>query len=84
MPIKPQNDAVVNTDTAIDATAMHRLTPEMACLAESVLQAVLHRQGQDPWPLGGICTPDDLAGRVGQTVTASGFGAEESTCRRWR
>lgn len=59
---------------------MHRLTPDMERLAESVLQSVLHRQGQDPWPLGETRSPEELAARVGQTVTAAGLGAEGALC----
>ena len=83
MPIDSQNEALANAVSTIDPTAMHRLTPEMARLAEAVLQAVLHRQEQDPWPLGGIRTPDDLAARVGHTVTATGLGAE-GALRLWQ
>jgi L-2,4-diaminobutyrate decarboxylase len=63
-------------DTAHDPAAMHRLTPEMEHLAQRVLQAVLHRQAQDPWPLGETRSREDLAARVGQTVTSDGLGVE--------
>ncbi|MCA9880320.1 MAG: hypothetical protein KC442_21140 [Thermomicrobiales bacterium] len=66
-----------------DPTAMHRLTPEMARLAESILGAILQRQEQDPWPLGEARTPEDLGARVGKTVTAAGLGAE-GALRLWQ
>jgi glutamate/tyrosine decarboxylase-like PLP-dependent enzyme len=66
-----------------DPSAMHRLTPEMERLAESVLRAVLHRQGQDPWPLGDTRSPEELGASVGQAVTAAGMGPENAL-RLWQ
>ena len=83
MPINSQNDTIANATPAIDPTAMHRLTPEMMHLAERVLAAVLHRQGQDPWPLGETHSPEELGARVGQTVTSAGLGAEDAL-RLWQ
>ncbi len=83
LPINSQNEAPANAEPAIDPTAMHRLTPEMVLLAESVLHAVLHRQGQDPWPLGETRSPDELSAGAGQTVTAAGLGAEDAL-RLWQ
>ncbi|MEZ4561612.1 MAG: pyridoxal-dependent decarboxylase [Thermomicrobiales bacterium] len=67
----------------VDPAAMHRLTPEMAHLAESILQAVLARQREDPWPLGATRSFDELSARVGQTVTAAGLGPE-GALRLWQ
>jgi L-2,4-diaminobutyrate decarboxylase len=72
-----------NSRSVSDPTAMHRLTPEMAKLAGDVLQAVLERQAQDPWPLGETVSPQELSTRVGQTVTAEGLGAE-GALRLWQ
>jgi glutamate/tyrosine decarboxylase-like PLP-dependent enzyme len=66
-----------------DPTAMHRLTPEMERLAGNVLSEVLRRQEQDPWPLGGMRSPEELGAEVGQTVTAAGLGVEEAL-RLWQ
>ncbi|MDQ2654134.1 MAG: pyridoxal-dependent decarboxylase [Chloroflexota bacterium] len=83
LPVNSQSEPIVNTEPASDPTAMHRLTPEIVHLAESVLAAVLHRQGQDPWSLGETRGPDELGARVGQTVTAAGLGAEHAL-RLWQ
>ncbi|MEA2597539.1 MAG: hypothetical protein QOF01_4008 [Thermomicrobiales bacterium] len=61
---------------------MHRLTDETEQLARQVLEVVLARQRQDPWPLGGAATPQELAERVGQTITPAGLGGPEAL-RRW-
>ncbi|MEA2514020.1 MAG: hypothetical protein QOJ59_3507, partial [Thermomicrobiales bacterium] len=61
---------------------MHRLTDETERLARQVLEVVLARQRQDPWPLGGAATPQELAERVGQTITPAGLGGPEAL-RRW-
>ena len=61
---------------------MHRLTDETEQLARQVLELVLARERQDPWPLGGAATPEELAERVGQTITQGGLGGPEAL-RRW-
>lgn len=71
------------TPSPADPAAMHRLTPDLERLAQAVLQSVLHRQGQEPWPLGETRSPEELGARVGQTVTEAGFGAE-NTLRLWQ
>jgi glutamate/tyrosine decarboxylase-like PLP-dependent enzyme len=83
LPSNSQSEALADTDPAVDSTAMHRLTSEMERLAESVLIAVLQRQGQDPWPLGAMLSLEELSSRVGQTVTSSGLGAED-VLRLWQ
>ena len=49
---------------------MHGLTNETELLARQVLELVLTRQRQDPWPLGGTATAEELTMRVGSTITA--------------
>jgi L-2,4-diaminobutyrate decarboxylase len=61
---------------------MHRWTDETERLARQVLELVLERLRQDPWPLGGALTLDELAAKAGQTVTQDGLGAAEAL-RRW-
>src|SRR5215216_7656952 len=61
---------------------MHRLTDETEQVARQVLELVLARERQDPWPLGGAATPEELAERVGQTITQGGLGGPEAF-RRW-
>ena len=61
---------------------MHGLTNETERLARQVLDLVLARQRQDPWPLGGAATADELAERVGPTITSEGLGGPEAL-RRW-
>jgi glutamate/tyrosine decarboxylase-like PLP-dependent enzyme len=61
---------------------MHGLTDEREALARHVLDLVLTRLRQEPWPLGGTATPDDLAERVGSTITPHGLGGAE-VLRRW-
>jgi glutamate/tyrosine decarboxylase-like PLP-dependent enzyme len=61
---------------------MHRLTDETEQLARRVLDLVLARARMDPWPLGGAMSPDELAKRVGETITREGLGADEAL-RRW-
>jgi glutamate/tyrosine decarboxylase-like PLP-dependent enzyme len=58
------------------------MSDETEQLARAVLELVLARQRQDPWPLGGAAAPDELARRAGQTITADGLGGEEAL-RRW-
>jgi glutamate/tyrosine decarboxylase-like PLP-dependent enzyme len=58
------------------------LTGESEELGRRVLELVLARQRQEPWPLGGAATPEELAARAGETITAGGLGAAE-TLRRW-
>src|SRR5215211_1739092 len=61
---------------------MHRLTDETEQLARQVLDRVLDRWRQDPWPLGGAATPEELAARAGQAITPGGLGGREAL-RRW-
>jgi glutamate/tyrosine decarboxylase-like PLP-dependent enzyme len=61
---------------------MHGLTDEMEELARQILDLVLARQRQDPWPLGSAATPQELAQRAGEAITVSGLGAPEAL-RRW-
>src|SRR5215213_11697959 len=61
---------------------MHGLTNEIEVLARQMLEFVLARQRQDPWPLGGTSTTEELAERVGPTITAAGLGGSEAL-RRW-
>ncbi len=61
---------------------MHRLTKETEQLARQVLELVLARQRQDPWPLGGAATAAELARRVGPTITPPGLGGP-AALRRW-
>ena len=61
---------------------MHGLTNETEHLARQLLELVLARQRQDPWPLGGAASADELAQRVGPTITAAGLGGAEAL-RRW-
>jgi glutamate/tyrosine decarboxylase-like PLP-dependent enzyme len=61
---------------------MHGLTDETEELARRVLDLVLARQRQEPWPLGGTATPQALAARVGATITPEGLGGAEAL-RRW-
>ena len=61
---------------------MHGLTPETEQLARQILELVLARQRQEPWPLGGVATPEALAARVGASITAAGLGGAEAL-RRW-
>jgi L-2,4-diaminobutyrate decarboxylase len=62
--------------------SMHRLTNETELLARQMLELVLARQRQDPWPLGGVSAADELATRVGPTITPAGLGGSEAL-RRW-
>ena len=61
---------------------MHGLTNETELLARQVLELVLARQRQDPWPLGGTATAEELTKRVGPTITPAGLGGSEAL-RRW-
>src|SRR5215216_7603525 len=61
---------------------MHGLTNETELLARQVVELVLARQRQNPWPLGGAATAEELAERVGPTITPAGLGGSESL-RRW-
>ena len=61
---------------------MHGLTNETEQLAHQVLELVLARQRQDPWPIGGVATAEELAERVGSTITPDGLGGSE-VLRRW-
>ena len=57
---------------------MHGLTDETEQLAHQVLELVLARQRQDPWPIGGVATAEELAERVGPTITPDGLGGSEA------
>jgi len=83
VPNDSRHEALAEAEPAIDPTAMHRLTQEMAELAGHVMAAVLQRQQQDPWPLGETRSPEELDARVGQTVTAAGLGVE-AALRLWQ
>src|SRR5215210_121653 len=61
---------------------MHGLTNETEQLARQVLDLVLARQRQDPWPLGGVATAAELAELVGRTITSAGLGGP-AALRRW-
>ena len=61
---------------------MHGLTTMTEQMARQVLELVLARQRQDPWPLGGVATAAELAERVGATITPTGLGGVEAL-RRW-
>jgi hypothetical protein len=61
---------------------MHGVTAESEQLARQVLELVLARQRQYRWPLGGVATLEDLAKRVGQSITLAGLGGVE-ILRRW-
>jgi L-2,4-diaminobutyrate decarboxylase len=61
---------------------MHGLTKETEQLARQLLELVLARQRQDPWPLGGVATAEELTQRVGPTITPAGLGGP-AALRRW-
>jgi glutamate/tyrosine decarboxylase-like PLP-dependent enzyme len=61
---------------------MHRRTDETEELSQQVYELVKQRQRHNDWQIGGATTPDDLAARVGQTITAPGLGGPEAL-RRW-
>src|SRR4051794_22391169 len=62
--------------------AMHGLTNDIELLARQMLELVLARQRQDPWPLGGTATTEELEERVGPTITPAGLGGSEAL-RHW-
>ncbi len=61
---------------------MHKLTEETERLARRVLELVLERQRQEPWPLGNLATLEELRERAGESITAEGLGGAEAL-RRW-
>jgi L-2,4-diaminobutyrate decarboxylase len=61
---------------------VHGLTDDTEQLARRVFELILGRQRRDALLLGGIATPQQLAARVGQTITPAGLG-EEEVLRRW-
>jgi L-2,4-diaminobutyrate decarboxylase len=61
---------------------MHGLTNETEQLARQVLELVLTRQRQDPWPLGGVATAEELAEQVRPMITPAGLGGPVAL-RRW-
>jgi L-2,4-diaminobutyrate decarboxylase len=77
------NTSDANCGVAADPAAMHRSTPEMVAFAEGALRSVLERHAQPSWPLGETVSPEVLAARVGQTVTAEGLGLD-AALRLWQ
>src|SRR5215217_6784812 len=61
---------------------MHGLTNEIEVLARQMLEFVLARQRQDPWPLGGVATAEELAQRVAPAITPGGLGGA-AVLRLW-
>lgn len=61
---------------------MHSLTPETEALARTILDLVLARMRQDPSPLGGVATPQELHHLAGTSITPEGIGGQEAL-RRW-
>jgi L-2,4-diaminobutyrate decarboxylase len=61
---------------------LHELTPETERLARQIFDLVLGRLAQGAASLGGTVTPDDLARRVGASITPNGLGGTEAL-RRW-
>src|SRR3712207_4291868 len=57
---------------------MHGLTSETEQLGRQMLELALARQRQDPCPLGGAATVDELTERVGTTITPAGLGTSEA------
>ena len=62
--------------------ALHGLTAETENLARQLLELVLARQRQDPWPLGSAVPPESLARQAGASITSGGLGWEEAL-RQW-
>jgi glutamate/tyrosine decarboxylase-like PLP-dependent enzyme len=58
------------------------LTEETEQLGRQILDLVLARQRQDPWPLGGAVSPKALAERSRPSITPAGLGGPEAL-RRW-
>jgi glutamate/tyrosine decarboxylase-like PLP-dependent enzyme len=65
-----------------EGSPVHGLTDDTQELARQIFALILDRQQQSPCPLGGTATPQELAARVGQTITAAGLGGGE-VLRRW-
>src|SRR5215217_7932765 len=61
---------------------MHGSTNETELLARQLVELVLARQRQNPWPLGGAASAEELAKRVGPMITPAGLGESEAL-RRW-
>jgi L-2,4-diaminobutyrate decarboxylase len=61
---------------------MHGSTNETELLARQLVELVLARQRQNPWPLGGAASAEELAKRVGPMITPAGLGGSEAL-RRW-
>ena len=61
---------------------LHGLTADTEALAREILELVLARQRQAPWPLGGTVTPRELAERAGRSITPEGLGGAEAL-RKW-
>jgi L-2,4-diaminobutyrate decarboxylase len=60
---------------------MHRYSGETEQLAQAVMRVALDRLRMDA-PLDGPRTPEHLAARAGQTITAAGMGGSEAL-RLW-
>ncbi len=60
---------------------MHRYTDQTERLAQAVMAYARDRLAMDA-PLDGPRTPDELAGRAGQTITSGGLGGE-AALRLW-
>ncbi|MDX6546359.1 MAG: hypothetical protein QOG02_2133 [Gaiellales bacterium] len=60
---------------------MHRYSGETERLAQAVMRVALDRLRMDA-PLDGPRSPEDLAARAGQTITAAGMGGSEAL-RLW-
>src|SRR5688572_10008349 len=61
---------------------MHRQTEEMEELSHLIFDLARQRQRHIDGHIGGAATLDELAARVGQTITAAGLGGPEAL-RRW-
>lgn len=57
---------------------MHRLTPEIEALAESILSYAMERTRMDPPTLDRPLPPEMLEQLAGQTVTAQGLGGQQA------
>ena len=60
---------------------MHRYTDQTERMAQAIVELALDRMRMEP-PLDGPRPPEDLAVRVGETVTAKGLG-EDAALRVW-
>jgi L-2,4-diaminobutyrate decarboxylase len=76
-PVQPAAGVVTRREES-----MHGLTKETEQLGRQVLELVLASHRQDPRPLGGVATAEELARRVGPTITPAGLGGP-AALRRW-